>query len=519
MAPEAIPSTIAGRFEVVGRLEDRGLGESWHCRDPRRNNGPVMVKLLRLTGPVLPSALNNLLERTRHTRHEAVLRVYEWGVWEDRPFIVYEFFEGMSLGAGLDVARSTGELLTVGVLREAFEGVAAALDAAHRAPKELLHLGVDPSCVIMRRLPKQALKLKVLDFGLAPWADPDPTIPKRSARALRCAAPEAADLTRATPRSDVFALGALVREMFATPPDTGETLMPTSFERRRDDVPNEVWAEIVRATDLDATKRHATFGEFVEAMRAALSQPVKRPAPVRVQLAPVEAPQLPSFEEDPRTWARPVTPAVTPASLPVAGALPALARLSRSVSDSNQTISLVNAATRPAPSPWDLGALRDERAEAEHEAAEAWFQPKPADTADTFVSFRPGATPAPARVVDENATIQVMPSSVLIERRKAMARLSQSAAQAQSASPSSQTSPNTQSPAESDRSDIEVSVPTWIATPGSQPLFSPPHAPAPAPPQAPVPSPRAWSSWTIVAVVLGIGAALAVVLSRLLSRG
>lgn len=378
-------SRIADRFEVISRLEDRGLGESWTCRDPRHAGGVVMVKLLDATGPSIPPALHDLLQRTKHTRHESVLRVHDFGLHGDRPFVAYELFEGASLGAGLDQARASRELVPLEVLREAFDGVMAAVDAAHRAPKQLLHLGVDPASVIVRRMPGRPFKVKVLDFGLAASASPDVTTPKRSARSLRCAAPEAYDLSSASPVSDVFCLGALLREALATPPATGATLQPAGADRVRDDVPVEVWAEIARATSLNPTHRHDSVRTLADALQRAFARPLPvRRAPVSPVLDARPA-QPPSMYEDPPMRPRPRAAEVMP---PLSGPMPSLPTPPvRAPAD--DTVVLAKVAARTAPSPWDLGALRDEQAEAEEEAAAGWLRSKPADDGDTFIAAKP----------------------------------------------------------------------------------------------------------------------------------
>ncbi len=383
------PNRIADRFEVVARLEDRGLGESWHCRDPMRAGGPVTVKLLRPVGPSLPAALDDLFLRTKLTRHAAAFRLYDYGLWGERPFAAFELFEGASLGDGLDRARATGELIPLDLLREAFDGVVAALDAAHRAPRRLLHLGVDPSCVILRRLPGKPLKVKVLDFGLAAWADADPRAPPRSARSLRCAAPESYELPLASPKSDVFSLAALLREMLSTPPETGATLEPAGPERYRTDVAVEVWAEIARATSPSPAQRHDTVRAFAEAVHAALAKPV----PVRAQpaVAVVEAlRQAPSpLHEALLRHAQASQPEATP---PLTGPMPALPGARAPASTLGDTIVLANVAARRAPSPWDLGALRDERAEAEEEGAAGWFRGTSTDDGGTLIAAKPSTS-------------------------------------------------------------------------------------------------------------------------------
>lgn len=388
------PTLIADRFEVVARLEDRGLGEPWYCRDPMRAGGPVMVKLLNPVGAALPAALDDLFQRTKLTRHDAAFRLYDYGLWGERPFAAFELFEGASLGDGLDRARATGELIPLDILREAFDGVVAALDAAHRAPRRLLHLGVDPSCVILRRLPGKALKVKVLDFGLAAWADVDPLTPKRSARALRCAAPESYEGAQVTPQSDVYALASLLREMLSTPPEVGATLQPAGPERYRADVPAEVWVEIGRATSLDPARRHPTVRAFAEAVHVALSKPVAARARPATPAANAFADAPSPLHEAPLRRAPLSMPDVT---LPVSGAMPSLPPTPPS-STLGETLVLANVAARRPPSPWDLGALRDEQAEAEEKAAEGWFRAQPAADGGTLIAAKPSPSKA---VIDE----------------------------------------------------------------------------------------------------------------------
>lgn len=384
------PTLIADRFEVVARLEDRGLGEPWHCRDPMRAGGPVMVKLLNPVGAALPAALDDLFQRTKLTRHDAAFRLYDYGLWGERPFAAFELFEGASLGDGLDRARATGELIALDLLRDAFDGVVAALDAAHRAPRRLLHLGVDPSCVILRRLPGKALKVKVLDFGLAAWADADPLTPQRSARALRCAAPESYEGAQVTPQSDVYALASLLREMLSTPPEIGATLQPAGPERYRADVAAEVWVEIGRATSLDPARRHTTVRAFAEAVHVALSKPVTARAQPAAPIsnAPADAPS--PLYEAPLRRAPISMPEVTP---PLTGAMPSLPPTPPS-STLGDTLVLANVAARRPPSPWDLGALRDEQAEADEKAAAGWLRAQPAADGGTLIAAKPSSSKA-----------------------------------------------------------------------------------------------------------------------------
>lgn len=409
MAAAFVPKSL-DRFEVVARMSDRGLGECFHCLDPKRANGPVMVKLLRAAGPEMPAALAELLTRSQRVRHENILRIFDAGVWNQRPFVVYEYFEGSSMGDGLDRARADETLLPLDLLRAAFDGVVAALAFAHdkeKVPKPVLHLGISPACVIMRRLPDKNIKVKVLDFGLAQWADADPLAPARSARALLGASPEAYR-GEGSPRSDVFSLGVLLREILSVPPDLGNTLTAAGRDRQRDDVPEAVWAVLQRATLADPAGRHASVVAFDEALREAWTQPLParktKPAKCEDDAPRPEPPRLtdpvPVRRIDPPT-PPPVYTLPTLPEVPREEAPPAVAAIGSSAASMDSTIMLENVAARPPPSPWDLGALRDERAEAEESAASGWFSSGAAVSGnETFVVENPAPPEAPEEIDD-----------------------------------------------------------------------------------------------------------------------
>ena len=361
-------SLVDERYELQSRAEDCGLGEPWRARDTRLKNRFVTLKFLRPlgvgeAGGRLPSALDDHLQAVRALRHESILAIVNHGIWLDRPYVVHETFEGRSLGNGLDEARATGEALPVALLQALFEKLADALRCGHHAPIPILHLGISPANVLIRRAPGQLFKVKVLDFGIAPWAAVDPLAPIRSARALFNPAPEQLSTTAGSRsvRTDVFAMGALLREMLSLPPNLGETLAIAGFHRQRPEVPNGVWKVIETATRHDPAERYASLDSMFEPLRTAWLEPVS--APVQVAIAPsqlraapipvaeVAPPRLDAsmdFAQTPR-HAEPA-PRFTPFVLPP---LPGLAP----VADYGAT--LVEAERSAERSPWDIDVLSE----------------------------------------------------------------------------------------------------------------------------------------------------------------
>lgn len=377
---EALASqrVIEGRYELLERLEDRGLGESWQARDTRFKSRLVMLKFLRATGgEALPEALQDHVNALRALKHPNVLAVVGHGVWQGRPFLVHEHFEGRSLGDGIDRSRASGELLPAKVIEALFARVLAAVAAAHEAPQPVYHGALNPGCVALHRLPGEDFQLRVFDLGLAAFADPDPSAPERSARALLALAPEQFQAgRRADAAVDVFGLGALLREMISLPPELGGTMAPTSLHRRREDLPTAVWDVAGVAMNTDPAQRFQSVEEFSAALQRAWLAPVlARPAPPAAPPAARTPEAGPSLTPGPRA-----TPRVAPAAVETEPVykLPPLPAPPRggSLTAQDYASTFVLSDLPSHSNPWDVAFLSSTLAapQAVHSSMDALFQ-------------------------------------------------------------------------------------------------------------------------------------------------
>jgi hypothetical protein len=362
----AAHAMIEGRYELLERMEDRGLGESWQARDTRFKSRLVMLKFLRRTGgEALPEALQDHVNALRALKHASVLAVVGHGVWQGRPFLVHEHFEGRSLGDGIDRSRTSGELLPAKVIEALFARVLAAVAAAHDAPQPLYHGALNPGCVALHRLPGEDFQLRVFDLGLAAFADPDPSAPERSARALLALAPEQFQAgRRADATVDVFGLGALLREMISLPPELGGTLAPTSLHRRREDLPAALWDVAGVAMNTVPAQRFQSVEDFSAALQRAWRVPV--PArPAKPAPAAARTPEAgPSLTPGPR--AAPPAPPAAPAAFEVGPVyklppLPAPPRGS-SLKAQDYASTFVLSDLPSHSNPWDVAFLSGELA-------------------------------------------------------------------------------------------------------------------------------------------------------------
>lgn len=512
------------RYELLKREPDRGLGASWQARDTKFKSRLVTVKFLRALDPgvaplgALPKALDDHLQAVRRLRHEGVLTVVNHGLWGELPYVVHETFDGRSLGAGLDEARATGEAFPVALLQALFEKLAATVRFAHDARPPVLHLGLSPGNVLVRRAPGQPFLVKLLDFGIAPWASPDPSAPARSARAITLPAPEqlAHPANQISERTDVFSLGCLLREMLALPPAAGETLSPAGMERRRPDVPEPVWDVIATATHPSPNARFASVDAMLEPLRAAWMVPVP-PPPIPVRIEPSPTPSQPaSYVAPPRLDA----PMPHPPRAPVSEAsfvpfvLPPLPGVPSPGADYASTLAIAERA--PAPTPWDadvLSAMIDLQSHGSVERVSDFLQRMQAQARASAASPSPSNAPGQTLAIDAPSWSSTDGATLAVGANSWPSPDGATLSGSPSQTPSPYPIQHADSPATLSSSPPLAALQPWQHAPHPQPLSppaqrAPQHQPSAFAPQPPS---RAWIG--VVAVCLVATAAVIALLA------
>jgi serine/threonine protein kinase len=151
---------------------------------------------------------------TRRLHHPSIVEVLETGVADGVPFLVMEYVDGRNLRDVLARCAARRILLPVDFGCYVAHVVAGALAHAHEgrdeagAPLGIVHCDVSPSNVFVSRL--GAVKLG--DFGVARAAGSGGRAPGAFGK-VQYLAPELIRGEPPTPRSDVFALGAVLFEL------------------------------------------------------------------------------------------------------------------------------------------------------------------------------------------------------------------------------------------------------------------------------------------------------------------
>ncbi len=264
-------TTLDGRFELLERLEDFGDGETWKARDLQVRTRPVAVKLLSAE-----RIDETRLKAVQSLRHGAALSLLHHGRADDgRVYLAYDRFEAPSLASWLAREWRGDEPVSRSTLERVAERVCEAVEAAHSQTNPLAHGSLSPRSALVRVSP-QGVDLRVFDFGLA-----------ETSKGLA---------------GDIADVGRLLRELFVAPECRRDGAAPSELDRRRDELPDELWSVALRAMNERAGEGFADMTAVLEALDAARrcqpKGPAVRPAHAEPAGAPVETVNAPPETAD-----------------------------------------------------------------------------------------------------------------------------------------------------------------------------------------------------------------------------
>src|SRR6186997_126099 len=236
----------------------------------RRN---VAIKVLRpeLAAVIGADRFVREIQTIAALQHPHILGLIDSGEVNGTAYYVMPFVEGESLRDRLDREK---QLPITDAVRMATE-VASALDYAHR--HGVIHRDIKPENILLHD--GQAL---VADFGIA-LAVTQAGGARMTETGLSLGTPhymspeQAMGEREITPRSDVYALGAVLYEMLTgEPPFTGNTAQavvarvltenPRPLTTQRHTIPRNVESAVLTALEKLPADRFATAAEFAEAL-------------------------------------------------------------------------------------------------------------------------------------------------------------------------------------------------------------------------------------------------------------
>jgi tetratricopeptide (TPR) repeat protein len=275
------------RYEILERLGQGATAIVYRARD-RELHRLVALKVLREASGFSEVARQRFRRESQAAAslaHPSVITIYDAGETEGRLYLVMELVEGRSLGDLL-----TKKELNLDARLRLLEKAARGVAAAHQ--KGIVHRDLKPGNIMV----DTAGEPKVGDFGLAHLLDSSQEL-TRAGAALGTPlymSPEQAEgrIADITPRTDVYALGAILYEMVTgAVPHSAETMMELYGKivrgdiapprRLRHDVSRDLETVMLKALEKDPWQRYADAREFADDLARFLAgQPVlARPVP------------------------------------------------------------------------------------------------------------------------------------------------------------------------------------------------------------------------------------------------
>lgn len=265
---------LLDKYQILERIGAGGMGVVHSAR--RLDLGDVVA--IKSVLPERSSASNRhrFLREARalaRIRHPNVVRVFDFGEAEGRPFMVMEYLDGPTLArviakGSLPLARSL----------ELFHDICRAVEAGHR--RGVVHRDLKPGNVMFDRSDDGGETVKVLDFGLARLSDDDLEQSQAGLMVGTCGymSPEQIEQGGGGPASDVFALGVILYELvigerpFEAPNQIATIMKICEGEyppprERVPDLPDEVVEAIDAALQRDPEARPGSPIELAERAR------------------------------------------------------------------------------------------------------------------------------------------------------------------------------------------------------------------------------------------------------------
>jgi serine/threonine-protein kinase len=197
------PGTILdSRYRVLGLLGRGGMGEVYRADDLRLGQ-QVALKFLPAVlshDPVRLAQFHNEVRTARQVSHPNVCRVYDIGEIDGQLFITMEYVDGEDLSGLLRRIGRLPEDKGIEIARQ----ICAGLAAAHE--RGILHRDLKPANIML----DGAGKVRVMDFSLAAVGE----VTDIRAGTPAYMAPEQLGGQEVTVRSDIYALGLVLYEIF-----------------------------------------------------------------------------------------------------------------------------------------------------------------------------------------------------------------------------------------------------------------------------------------------------------------
>ncbi|MBS5113289.1 MAG: Stk1 family PASTA domain-containing Ser/Thr kinase [Coprobacillus cateniformis] len=263
-----INKTIAGRYILKELIGQGGMADVYLAEDKILER-TVAVKIMRssLTGdPVYVTRFHREARAAASLSHRNIVKIYDVGDEDDDYYIVMEYVPGQTLKELIHKRGALHFVEAVDIMKQVVSATAKAhsLGIVHRDLKPQNIMVTDSGVV------------KIGDFGIASIQSlSQVTQTDTIMGSLHYLAPEIARGEKATPQSDIYALGIVFYELLrGEVPFNGESPVNIALKHMRDEIPSvrqfnpsipqSVENIIIKATAKNIKDRYASANEMFD---------------------------------------------------------------------------------------------------------------------------------------------------------------------------------------------------------------------------------------------------------------
>ena len=203
-----------GRFRIVEELGRGSQGVVYLASDPQLER-EVAIKTLQLDFSLDSKKHQRLLKEARTVsklQHPNIIPLYEVGDFEDKPYLVFEFVDGITLRGLVKKEGALPAHRAIRLMCQILEGVAY----AHQ--RGVVHRDLSPANILV----SQEDVPRIMDFGISVMTHNENSSERGVSGTMRYMSPEQFSQQTIGPQSDIFVLGLILFEMLVGEPAINE---------------------------------------------------------------------------------------------------------------------------------------------------------------------------------------------------------------------------------------------------------------------------------------------------------